>query len=122
MDSEDKLTLERPFVSLPYVLGPFQDIWDAWDEVHNRLMVQPETHFTSTILTQLEEAEAEPRDTRAKEVIDIISVSLNWLRWLGYGPEMVAQAVQDRAAKRYVGQGEAIFEKYKGILDAEDIV
>ena len=88
-----------------------------------RLCVQGSiNHFTATILTQLEEVEMEPRDTRAKEIIDIISVSLNWLRWLGLTPKDIAEQVRARAAKRYAGQGDAIFEKYKGILDAEDIV
>ena len=97
-------------------LGPFQDIWDAWDPVDARVIKQPASHFPAVIQLQLNEAAAESINSRGKEVVDIISVSLNWLRWLGYSPAEVADLVRARADDRYVGKVEAILDKYKGIM------
>ena len=103
-------------------LGPLQAVWDAWDEVHALVMAQPDSHFAAAIQLQLAEAAAEPVETRTKEVIDVISVALNWLRYLGHTPESTAQAIRDRAGYRYAGQSQAIFVKYRSIMKPEDIL
>ena len=86
------------------VLGPFQAIWDAWEPYYDRIMAQPPSHFPTLIEMQVEEwrAGAPHLDAQVKEIIDIISVCLNWLRWHRLTPEAIAGIAVARAANRYV--------------------
>ena len=104
-------------------LGPFQAIVDAWAPAHDRVMIQPVSHFPEVIRIQVEEALAEsPKSLRqVNEIIDIISVALNWLRWTGLDDAAIADFVRSRAQNRYFDP-DAIFEKYKGLMPEGTIV
>lgn len=101
------------------VLGPLQDIWNAWDdpEVQAQVCTKAWSYFPKVISIQFQEAwghhlEGEGEKS-ANEVVDILSVCLNWLRWMGHTtPESVAERIRTRAANRYEGQAQAILDKY----------
>ena len=103
-------------------LGPFQSTWDAWNVVDVRCKMQPRSHFPRVVELQLKEIEAAWPDKAGvtKEVVDIISIALNWLRWLGFTDEEVAGVVEQRSL-RY-SDPEAIFAKYRQIMAPNDIV
>jgi cytochrome P450 len=111
-------------------LGPFQDLWNAWDEADTELRRTQLPHFSHAVVVQYEEltehlarrdrATAENRRAAAREMIDVISVALNTLRWLDYDPEEIAQLTRERARDRMAGQTLAILEKYDrlaGLID-----
>ena len=106
------------------VLGPFQDIWDAWEPVNERTMRQPVDHFDVSLRMQLDEIEVEdPKSIRTtKEIIDIISLALNWMRWQGHTPGSIAALVKWRAETRYAPDPNAIFEKYMKLMPKGTIV
>lgn len=98
-------------------LGPFQDIWDAWEEVEEEITRKPLSHFARATEIQFEELkdhlDANDQDAAAREATDIISIALNLMRWLGLTPEEIGAVVRDRAERRMKGQTSAILEKYQ---------
>ena len=111
------------------VLGPLQPIWDAWLPIAREINAQPESHFAATLRYQLVELDDASEQYRQSvnseaedaclahymdEVVDVISVALNWLRWLGLNDKEAAFVIR-RRAKRYADPM-AIFAKYRGIL------
>lgn len=98
-------------------LGPFQDIWDAWEEVRSDISGKPVSHFRRAIEIQFDELDQHlgraNRDAAAWEVIDMISIALNMMRWLGYGPSEVAEIARTRARQRMRGQTRSILDKYE---------
>ena len=100
------------------MLGPLQDAWDAWSGVQEQVSAKPWYHFPTVIAIQFAEA-AEHKahgqpERAANEIVDIMSVCLNWLRWMGYTtPKSVATIIRARAANRYAGQTQAILDKYQ---------
>jgi hypothetical protein len=98
-------------------LGPFQDIWDAWEEAGPEIKDKPLGHFKRAIEIQFDELEAHrkkgDRDAAAREIVDIISIALNTLRWLSYEPEEIGEIARMRASKRMKGQARAILAKYE---------
>ncbi|MEV4316517.1 hypothetical protein [Actinocrispum sp. NPDC049592] len=98
-------------------LGPFQDIWDAWDEAHQQVTAKPLKHFEAAAGHQFTELRAHlasgDRDAAANEAIDVISIGLNVLRWLDYRPDEIAAAARARAGRRMRGRTLAILEKYE---------
>lgn len=98
-------------------LGPFQDIWDAWEEVRSDIAGKPLSHFRRAIEIQFDELDQhlarENRDAAAREVIDMISIALNTMRWLGYGPSEIAEIARIRARQRMRGQAQSILDKYE---------
>ncbi|MER5214936.1 hypothetical protein ABT063_31405 [Streptomyces sp. NPDC002838] len=99
-------------------LGPFQDIWDAWEEAHEEITRKPLSHFRKATEIQFDEMEEhlamKDRDAAGREAADIISIALNTLRWLGYTPSQVAEIARSRAENRMKGQALAILDKYEG--------
>ncbi|ARQ69934.1 hypothetical protein [Streptomyces marincola] len=97
-------------------LGPFQPLWVAWDEAHQSLLNEPLLHFRRASDAQFDELEqhlaAENRDAAVREAVDMISVALNVMRWLGCDPNEIATAARERAEQRIVGQTAEILEKY----------
>lgn len=97
-------------------LGPFQGIWQAWDEAHDAVVGKPLEHFQIATEHQFKEIDshlnAEDRKAAAREAIDIVSIALNFLRKLGYDPAEVAELARDRADQRMRGQVHEILEKY----------
>jgi hypothetical protein len=100
-------------------LGPFQAIWDAWDEAHDEVVRKPLPHFRRAIEIQFEELEAHLRadnhGAASREAIDIISIALNLLRWLGHQPNEIGDIARSRAEQRMKGQALAILEKYQRV-------
>lgn len=95
-------------------LGPWQAGFDAWrDEC--RMELDPD-HFQTTLLVQIlevrESLAAGDREHAAKEVNDIISVALNWSRWLGLSAEEIAAVAEARGGQRYEGQTKDILIRY----------
>lgn len=104
-------------------LGPFQDIWEAWEEVRSDIAGKPLSHFRRAIEIQFDEIDehlaGENRDAAAREVIDVISIALNTMRWLDYSPTEIAETAKMRAQQRMKGQARSILDKYEdkyGIL------
>lgn len=104
---------------MPEDLGPFQAFWEAWDEVGDEIRDKPFGHFPRAVEIQFEDMREHldnaDRSAAAREAADVISIALNTLRWLGYGPEEIAQIARDRAAVRMRGQTSAILEKYQNV-------
>ncbi|MFK0248412.1 hypothetical protein ACIQUM_27280 [Amycolatopsis azurea] len=102
-------------------LGPFQDFWNAWDEVHDEICGKPFEHFPRAAEIQFREMRGHLDDgdtlAAAREATDVISVALNTLRWLGYGPAEAATIARDRARERMLGQTPSILEKYRSEYD-----
>ena len=100
-------------------LGPFQEVWDAWEEAHEEISQKPLTHFQRAIEIQFAELEqhlaSANRDAAAREAVDMISVALNLLRRLGYTPEEVSDIALSRARHRMKGQALAILDKYEHV-------
>lgn len=98
-------------------LGPFQEIWDAWEEVGDELARKPLSHFVRATEIQFEELQghldANDRGAAAREATDVISIALNLMRWLGLTPEEISAVARDRAEHRMKGQAPAILEKYR---------
>jgi hypothetical protein len=98
-------------------LGPFQDFWDAWDKVGNEIRKKSFEHFPRAVEIQFEEMRKHlhnhDRQAAAREAVDVISIALNTMRWLGYQPEEIAQIARDRAERRMRGQTPSILEKYR---------
>ena len=96
-------------------LGPFQIIWDAWtpaEEVHRN---QVSDYFINIIRDQFVEywicALCLNTGKADNEIMDIISVSMNWLRSRGYTDKDVATLAKSRS-KRYEGHTDEIIKKY----------
>jgi len=106
-------------------LGPFQELWNAWDEAQSDLSGKPISHFRRVVEIQFDEIgrhlAVNENDAAVREVVDIISVALNLMRRLGCTPEEVADVVRSRAERRMKGQALEILKKYHdvyGILSA----
>ena len=97
-------------------LGPLQGMRDAWDRVHDQVMAKPSSHFRISIGIQMDEVDKEIAKGNgshaAKEMVDILSVTLNWMRWLGLSAGEIAHVIRARAADRYEGQAQNILDKY----------
>lgn len=99
-------------------LGPWQEGYDAWTCMEAHIKALPADHFQTTLLTQIievREALAEGDNLQAmREMNDIISVTLNWMRSLpGVNQYSIRNVAENRAAIRYKGQVQSIFAKYK---------
>lgn len=97
------------------VLGPLQPIWDAWEEHRAFIDGLPNVYFQNVISIQFNEIDdhAEAGDLPEKtnsEIVDIISISLNWFRSKGLDDQGVADAISARLT-RYADTA-AIIKKY----------
>jgi hypothetical protein len=106
-------------VAMAAQLGPFQDIWEAWEEAHDQIVHKPLAHFRRAADIQFAELETHlavgDREAAAREVTDIISIALNVMRWLGYTPEEIGDIARSRAERRMKGQALDILDKYQRI-------
>src|SRR5688572_22034695 len=89
-------------------LGPFQKLWEAWDEADVEIRNQPLEHFELVIGHQLVEFKHH-RDNgnhtaAAQEVVDIISAALNLMRWMELKPGEIADLAMSRAERRMRGK------------------
>ncbi|UOX92448.1 hypothetical protein MUY14_18160 [Amycolatopsis sp. FBCC-B4732] len=98
-------------------LGPFQAMWRAWDAVDEELKAKPLGHFERSIEIQFEEMRehlaAGDRDAAVREAVDVVSIGLNCLRWMGLDPTEVAEAVRSRTDTRMQGKTHEILDKYQ---------
>lgn len=100
-------------------LGPLQAAYDAWTEVEEQVRSEkPLSHFLRVMEIQFEEITehlaAGRRDKAINEAVDILSVTLNLLRWLGCSrAEDIAEAITARAQNRYAGRVQEILDKYQ---------
>jgi len=98
-------------------LGPFQEIWEAWEEVKVEISGKPLTHFRRAAEIQFDEIDRhlaeDNKAAAAREAIDLISVALTTLRRLGYEPAEIAEIARMRARQRMRGQTQAILAKYE---------
>ena len=97
-------------------LGPFHELWNAWDEADAEISEKPISHFRRATEIQFDEIDRHLADNRhdaaVREVVDIISVALNLMRRLGCTPEEIADVVRLRAERRMKGQTLEILKKY----------
>lgn len=102
-------------------LGPFQKLWEAWDEADAEICSKPLSHFETVIKLQFEELkehrDAGDHDAAAREAVDIISVALNLMRWMQLKPDQIADIAQLRAERRMRGQVLEILDKYEKLHD-----
>jgi len=102
-------------------LGPFQDIWEAWNEAEDEIRHKPISHFREAVRLQFVELELHrsegKHDKAAREAIDIISIALNLLRRLNYQPGQVAELARARAHDRMRGKALDILRKYQDLYD-----
>ena len=98
-------------------LGPFQDIWEAWDEARDEICGKDIDHFQKAVAHQFVELKQHLKDHKrekaAHEAIDIISIALNLLRRLDYRPEQIADLARTRAHDRMKGKVLDILRTYK---------
>lgn len=98
-------------------LGPFQDMWDAWEESRDELLAKPLSHYQQATVIQFKELDQHLKDDNyeaaGREAADVISIALNMLRWLGYSPKQISEIARSRAAVRMRGQTTEILEKYQ---------
>jgi hypothetical protein len=98
-------------------LGPLQGAWDAWESHTEYIHGLKPAYFQTIILAQLVEVQehlSAHEDTHAaKEVIDIISVCLNWLRSMHLNDSAIAALICERTRTRYTGQTADIMKKYR---------
>jgi hypothetical protein len=97
-------------------LGPFQDIWEAWEPAQKEMCAKSIDHFEKAVAVQFVELKQHRNDENdekaAQEAIDIISIALNLLRNLGYEPEKIAKLARARARNRIAGKTSEILAKY----------
>lgn len=97
MESIKGVTTERD-------LGPFQEMWDAWEESRERLLVKPLNHFCKATCIQFDELAGHlahnDREAAAREAADIVSVSLNLMRRLGYTSVEISEIAREREESR----------------------
>ncbi|GAB3873569.1 hypothetical protein GCM10029964_014050 [Kibdelosporangium lantanae] len=71
-------------------LGALQDLWDAWDPAHREMLTKEPEHFYVAWQVQVDELRQHLRDNDKRaalnEMVDIISISLNFMRNMGCSP------------------------------------
>ena len=86
------------------ILGPLQPIWDAWEEQRDFIDGIPDIYFESIIWIQFNEIDdhkeaGHPPERTTNEIVDIMSICLNWLRARGYDDQGVADAIAARTPR-----------------------
>jgi hypothetical protein len=96
--------------------GPLQVLWEVWDPEHEVMREKKLDHFVAAYERQITEFtnhhQAGDYDRAANEAVDMMSISLNYMRMLGYSPSEIAQTVRDRAKLRMEGQTKEILRNY----------
>lgn len=97
-------------------LGALQDLWDAWDPAHQEMLAKDPEHFYAAWRVQVDELRQHLRDNNKRaalnEIVDVISISLNFMRNMGCSPADVAELVRERADKRMRNRTAEILRKY----------
>lgn len=98
------------------VLGPLQPIWDAWEEHRDFIEGIPNLYFQNVISIQFNEIDdhteaGHPPEKTDNEIVDIMSICLNWLRSRGHDDQGVADSISARLIRYADTQG--IIDKYQ---------
>ena len=102
--------------------GVLQLLWDAWTPSQERIVKSSDQDFVIAVIKQLLEIKQhlnnvclEPGsyEKAMNEIVDIISLSQNWLRKFGLNPDSITALIKDRVESRYVGKTEEILDKYE---------
>ncbi len=97
------------------ILGVFQDIYDAWESATDFINGMPDIYFRNVLTIQMneidehEDAEA-PLEKKTNEMVDIISVTFNWMRSKGLDDVGIRHAVIRRTSR--FADVDAIMAKY----------
>jgi len=86
------------------VLGPLQPIWDAWNSQADFVDGIPNIYFENVIRIQFNEIEdhvaAGQNGVKINnEIVDIMSICMNWLRSRGLNDQAVADAITARSPR-----------------------
>ncbi|KKN77098.1 hypothetical protein LCGC14_0364390 [marine sediment metagenome] len=97
------------------VLGPLQPIWDAWRKHDEFIDGIPNIYFQTVIAIQFNEIDdhveaGHPPEKIDNEIVDVMSICLNWLRSRGKDDKGVAAAIEARLTRYADTQG--IIDKY----------
>jgi predicted component of type VI protein secretion system len=113
MSDEDATPAHRDAIDLG---EPLQTLWEVWNPEHEVMRRKELDHFVHAYERQIKELtnhhQVREYDRAANEAVDMMSISLNYMRMLGYSPSEVAQKVQDRAKLRMEGQTKEILRNY----------
>lgn len=95
-------------------------LWDVWNPAHYRILEEmSHPRYRITVEEQLDEIDEHlangDRRKAVNEIIDLISIANNWLRYMGYSPVGIKNLIKDRAITRYSGKWKEIFDKYEKI-------
>ena len=101
------------------------EVWDTWLESHDLIMELSFDHYMICAREQLREVFLHYYNddlTKAlNEVVDLISVSINWLVWFGQGKEDIRELVMSRLVNRMKGRTREIIEKYEKLRIEQDL-
>jgi len=112
----DTRSIQVEAAALTKLLGGFALAWIAWSASSKRTNALPERHFSEALEWQLVEIkQAQDMSHKINELLDIISVTLNWLRWHGLTPADIAHLATKRALTRYLYKTEQIIAKYEAL-------
>jgi hypothetical protein len=91
-------------------------LWEVWNPEHEVMRAKKLRHFRVAYRRQIKELnnhyKAGDLDKAANEAVDMISISLNFMRMLGYTPTDVVQILRDRPKRRMEGQTKEILRNY----------
>ncbi len=85
-------------------LGVFQGVWNNWSPATEYVDGIPDIYFRNVLTIQMNEIDdhheaGAPLEKKINEMVDIISVTFNWMRSHGLNDKDVAEAVKRRTAQ-----------------------
>jgi hypothetical protein len=84
----------------PRPLGPFQGLWQAWDETPDVKLEKDIGHLRHALEVQVDELEAQlyagNSHAAAAEALGCVSAVLNLLCRMGYTPHQIAEIARHR--------------------------
>ena len=114
------------FVNMPESKPDILDeVWDTWLESHDLIMELSFEHYMVCAKEQLREVFLHYyEDDMLKamnEVVDLISLSINWLTWFGQDKEGIRELIMARLGGRMKGRTREIIEKYEKLRIEQDL-
>ena len=100
------------------ILGVFQDMYDAWESATDFIDGMPDIYFRSVLIIQMNEIDDHvcdlmPIEKITNEMVDIISVTFNWMRSKGLDAQGISDAVKRRTSR--FADVDAIMAKYNDL-------
>jgi len=117
------------FVNMPEQQAAKPDIldevWDTWLESHDLMMELSFEHYMVCAKEQLREVflhyYGDDMLKAMNEVVDLISLSINWLTWFGQDKEGIRELITARLGGRMKGRTREIIEKYEKLRIEQDL-